>query len=409
MRRTVVIGLSVLILLGAGAAAALLNNNDSALLPSENELRTNGFAVWPEDTVEEGMAACEDAKPWRLDSVDTALRFAQDVLKYPDPHVTLTIGDWAPQTIRYFVNNHGVASDQLPMIIDVRKYDRCWFVVGATPREDGFAATVSFVYRSGRPHLAIQSTGEKTEVGYGSWKRSFGGSEQVLLDLPELGPAATGHVIILGTCQRVCSANAWTLGFVPKPATTEVVVLTRDELASTRGICRAGSFHSRLQALVNLYAMTVEKPIETSYGKPKVGNVVVKAQRQLRRLGIEPVGRDRWSFMVDGADLQARVIRVRDGCWSIVSIDDLDYDVLKSLHVGQDSLTFYLRWGEATSATVALSSRHGGDSWDLQRLTGPITVMELVPLPLNEPFTLSISLRSGNTLVSYESFWYRAR
>jgi hypothetical protein len=30
-------------------------------------------------------------------------------------------------------------------------------------------------------------------------------------------------------------------------------------------------------------------------------------------------------------------------------------------------------------------------------------------LPLNEPFTLSISLRSGNTLVSYESFWYRAR
>jgi hypothetical protein len=409
MRRTVVVGLSILVLLGAGAAAALLNNNDSAPLPSEDELRTNGFAVWPEDTVEEGMAACEDAEPWRLDSVNTALRFAHDVLKYPEPYVTLTIGDWAPQTIRYFVATRRVPSYELPMIVDVRQYHRCWFVVGAEPREDGFPATVSFVYRSGRPHLAIKSTVDRTEVGYGSWERNVVGGEQVVLDLPDLEPAATGHVISLGTCQRACNANAWTLGFVPKPATTEVAVLTSDELVSTRGICRAGSFHSRLRALVNLYAMTVEKPIETSYGKPKVGNVVVKGQRQLRHLGIKPLSDDRWSFTVDRADLEARVIRVRDGCWSITSIDDLDYDVLKALHVDQESFTFDLRWGEATSATIALSNRRGGDSWDLERLNGPITVRILTPLPLDEPFIVSVSLRDGRTLVSYESSWYRAR
>jgi hypothetical protein len=154
----------------------------------------------------------------------------------------------------------------------------------------------------------IKSTGERTEVGYGSWKQSVVGREQVLLDLQGVEPDATGHVISL-VCRRVCDASAWTLGFVPEPATTEVATLNLEELTRTPGICRIG-FHSRLKALVELYAMTVEKPTEIHYGKPKVGNVVVKGQHDLHRLGIKPLGGYRWSLRAEGADLESRVIPV---------------------------------------------------------------------------------------------------
>ena len=403
-------GLSVLVLLGAGAAATLLKNDEHrAPLPSEDELRTNGFAVWPEDTVDEGMDVCKQAEAWRLDPKETAFRFAREVLKYPEPHLNTDPIDPTSSKVRYLVGSDGVRGVFLGSVLDVRKYDRCWFIVTASPREGGWPATVSYVYRSGQPHLAIKSTGE-TQIGYGPWEHTVSGREQVMLDLPELEADTTGHVISL-SCRKVCDASAWTLGFVPEPATTEVAHLALDELASTRDICRDGGFNSRLRALVELYAMSVEKPIDIHLGKPKIGSTVIKSEQQLRRLGIEPLGGEQWLFTVDGADLQARVIRLRDNCWKLISIDDSDNDVLRSVHLGNDSFTFHLRWGEATSATVALSNWRGGDSWELERLNGPITITGLgvFSRSLDEPFNLSISLHDGRKLVSHESSWYRTR
>jgi hypothetical protein len=389
---------------GVAAAALLLRNGDRAPLPSEDQLRTSGFAVWPEDTVAEGMDACRKAESWRLDSSTTALRFAREVLRYPEPY--LDANGETPTKVRYLVNTRGVRGVFLGSVVDLLKHDRCWFVVEVSPREGGWPATVSFVDRSGVPHLVIKSTGERTEVGYGSWQQSVVGHEQVLLDLQGVEPDATGHVISL-VCGRVCDASAWTLGFVPEPATNEVAPLDIEELTHTPGICRIG-FHSRLKALVELYAMTVEKTTEIHNGKPKVGNVVVKGRHDLHRLGIKPLGGYRWSLTAEGADLESRVIPV-NRCWSITSIDDPDRDVLRFLHVDDESLTFDLRWGGATSATVTLSNRRGGGRWDFQRLSGPITVTGISPRLLEEPFNLSILLRNGRTTESHESSWYRVR
>ena len=48
--------------IGAVLAVSLSKPEDGAPLPTDDELRTQGFAVWPEDTVEEGMKACQDAE-----------------------------------------------------------------------------------------------------------------------------------------------------------------------------------------------------------------------------------------------------------------------------------------------------------------------------------------------------------
>jgi hypothetical protein len=403
MRRTLVVGLSVLLLLGGVAAAALLlSNGDRAPLPSEDQLRTSGFAVWPEDTVAEGLDACRKAEPWRLDPSTTALRFVREVLRYPEPY--LNDMGVTPTKVRYLIGTRGVRGVFLGSVVDLVKHDRCWFVVEVQPREEGWPATVSFVDRSGGPHLVIKSTGERTEVGYGSWQQSVVGREQVLLDLQGVEPDATGHVISL-VCGRVCDASAWTLGYVPEPATTEVAPLDIEELTHTPGICRIG-FHSQLKALVELYAMTVEKPTGVHNGKPMVGNVMVKGLHHLHRVGIKPLGGNRWSLTAEGADLEARVIPV-NRCWSITSIDDTERDLLRSLHVDDESITFDLRWGGATSAIVTLSNRSGAGRWHFQRLSGPITLTGISPQVLEEPFNLSILLRDGRTTKSHESSWYR--
>jgi hypothetical protein len=84
MRRALFAGLLLLVLL-AGGGVLLLQAENRAPLPSQDELRMDGFAVWPEDTVTEGMEACAEAEQWRLDPKETAFRFAREVLRYPEP------------------------------------------------------------------------------------------------------------------------------------------------------------------------------------------------------------------------------------------------------------------------------------------------------------------------------------
>lgn len=373
-------------------------------MPSQDSLRRDGFAVWPEDTAAEGMNACEQAESWQHDSTETALRFARDVLEFSEPRVSREIA-WGPGTIRFFIS---APTSDLPMLVDARKHDRCWFVVGATPREGELPATLAFIHRPKGVDLAIRSTGERTHVGYGPWAQTILGNEQTVLSLPPLEPDATGHVIALG-CGQLCDASAWTLGFVPERGTTGVAKIAQEELVGVKGACRTGSFGTQLRALVHLYAMHAKKPIGTRYGKPSVGNRRIERVKELERLGVTPLASNRWLSVVDGVALEAQVLPVRDRCWIIASIDDPRRDVLGSLHIGEQSLTLDIRWGKATSAVIRVSSFRGGDSWELDRLNRPFTVTVSSPRPLQEPFVIEVSLRKGDTLISHERTWYRSR
>jgi hypothetical protein len=180
------------------------------------------------------------------------------------------------------------------------------------------------------------------------------------------------------------------------------------ELAGLPEICRAGGFRSQLRGLADLYALKVQKPTGIWYGRPKVGNVVVKSRSQLRRLGIRSLGGGIWSVNLDSKTrLQAHVIQIGDRCWKTIAIDDPKRDLLQSLRVDRDSFTSNLAWGRASSASIGFGSTRGGDSWELQRIGGPITLTDLFATPLTEPFNITVELRANGDLISQESAWYR--
>src|SRR5688572_10713927 len=94
--------------------------------PSEG----GGFAVWPEDTVEEGREACltrSDTEGWRKTDIDVALRYAEDVLGYPAPYTDqesppLSEMRWS-NVIVYDERMKGIA---LGTVIATRRFGSCW-------------------------------------------------------------------------------------------------------------------------------------------------------------------------------------------------------------------------------------------------------------------------------------------
>lgn len=237
MSRAVIVALCVLVVIAAGTAAVLIVGDDDALppapLPSDEQLRTSGFAVWPEDTMTEGLDACETPKSWQLDPQETAFRFARQVLKYPDPELnTGPIGESAAQ-VRYLMGSQGVhgVGVFLGSVIDVKRYDRCWFVVNAEDREDAAFDKISYRHQSGDIWLVVHHRGLiETEIGYGAWERRFvplasrgippappQPGAKTSVRLPTLDPDATGHIMSLTRNEQgiVIGVAARPLGFVP--------------------------------------------------------------------------------------------------------------------------------------------------------------------------------------------------
>ena len=410
MGRTLV-GLCVVALVGAVAGVAVLTQEERAPLPSHEELRASGFAVWPEDTLAEGMEACADADPWRLDPKETAFRFVREVFKYPAP--TVNAGairlDESVEELRYIIGSRQVPGVFLGSVIDVRKYDRCWFVIWVEPREGGASGDVTYTHDASGAQLVVEPGGERTLIGYGTWERAFDGGERRMYDLTGVAPDATGHVLSFH-CRKVCDGSGRPLGFVPEPATTDVERITVQEVVDAPRTCRAGHSRSKWRALVKLYAMSVGRSIETDYGKPKVGRFRLTSEEQLIDLGIEPLDGNRWSFTIrnGNVDLVARVVEKAPECWMIVTIEDPKHDPLRSLRVSKDTATFDLEWANATMASFSIGGSSGGDTWYLRRLDAPITVTEVFPPPLQGPFYVSVRLSNKRGLVSEEKVWYRA-
>lgn len=216
MKRSVLVGL-VLLVLGAGTAAILLRDDkDSAPLPTRETLRKEGFAVWPQDTVDEATTACLDAEAWQLNPEQTALRFAREVLIYPEPFVDAI--DPTSNSVRYLLNTRQVQGVFLGSVLDLKRYDRCWYIVRAESREDPFFDTVDFTLRGDQPYLVIEAGGlAETHVGYGTWDRLIENpSKRIVLKLPALETDATGHVMSMSRNRKgiVTGIAALPLGFV---------------------------------------------------------------------------------------------------------------------------------------------------------------------------------------------------
>ena len=403
MRRSIIIGLSLLVLLGA-VVVVLLRNEDSGPLPSAKELRTNGFAVWPEDTLDEGMEACQDAESWRLDPQETAFRFTREVLKYPDPGLnTGPIGDEeSPNKIRYIIGSKGVRGVFLGSVIDVRKYDRCWFVVHLEPREGGGLPSIGALYSGEDLRLVMRLVWPDVRIGFGSWEKKVEGERgQIVLDVPDLEEAnATGHVMALAPFRQVLDGSASPLPGIPDPASGEVTDVPLREVSQTPRICGDDPYRHPNSAIEDLYTFTLRSPV----GRRDDRITFPRGE------GAKPLSRHRWLLRVDGIELEARIPELRGGCRRVLSIDDGGPRILRSIRVSGDHFTFELDWRKATSAELWLlsaSGRGGGGTWRFEPFDGPLTLSAYQPVPTNEPFHVTIILRDEGKVVGAERRWYR--
>lgn len=390
----------------------LLQDEDRGPLPSQDELRTDGFAVWPEDTLAEGMDACEKAESWRLDPKETAFRFAREVLRYPEPSLnTKPLDDFEPTPweFRYLIGSRGVRGVFLGSIVDVRKYDRCWFVVHLQPREEGWLPSIGFIHGDDGTQLVLRMEGPNVEIGYGDWQREVtwrrGGAQppQVVLDPPEqLDPDATGHVMALAPFQDVFDGSASPLGSIPEPATTKVRPVGQREVEEIPRVCSHWEAHRQpLRAIADLYTFTLNSAVATRGRK-------VLFQRGDRA---ERVRGDRWLLHVDGVELTARIPELKQGCHRILSIQDGRRRLIESLHVEPERFTFELNWGRGSNAEIWLisGSGRGGGNWRLDRFDSLLTLRTYDRLPANEPFYVMVVLREGRSVISAERIWYRTQ
>lgn len=360
--------LGFVLLLGWGVAAFVATRSVSGPFPSDADLRTRGFAAWPVDTVAEAERECADPDEWRLDARSTALRFARQILRYPEPHTS----DWSDEQEhreRFLVGSEGVEDLFLGSLLETTRYGRCWYVTGGYPREGDVGATVGFVYRDGDPYLLLSHAPEVPPgyVGFGDWEAEVdAGLRQTIMWLPEIDAGATGHAIYTRPDEDGVSESVGVeiFGFIPpqpdgppaEPLDSPTTVL------GDPGACRGPlGFKTPELAIRHLYAWQFDYLLQQVRGHPR-----------FQRKGWRQLGGDRWRLVVDDAVLTATIPKTAAGCYTLLSLVPAGDPPLRRLWVDEASVTFGIDWGGGDEALVSFGSGVGF-SRTLKELQEPVT------------------------------------
>ena len=395
--------LALLVSAGAVGAVLLLGRDQGGPLPSQMSLANYGFAVWPEDTLEEGLDACNDREGWRVRPRETARRFAREVLNYPSP----TVGSPTPvrNHVRYLLGTRRTGELFLGSILDLRRYGRCWYVTQGQPREDALTASIGFVHDRGEPRLLISSPSRipDTHLGYGDWEREIaGGRRRMLIDLPRLERSATGHAIFLAPDRNGISEYVGTmrLGAVPSPrAGPALRPLSVADVVHNPRMCRIESspYRSDKAVIRHLFQWTFPVLLEQVDGFPTY-------KRRKATMLRSP---DRWRLLVDDAALDLRVPEVAGRCWKLVSMVPLSGLVIREFRVGTTSVTFDIRWNDADSALIAFGTGFDGRGGTLARIDEAITFFrQAAPQPEDVPtYALVVLYRDGHVVAAQYSLY----
>lgn len=367
MRRAAL--LLVLVVAAAGAAAAwFLTRAESGPFPTPGHVRVHGLAAWPADTVEEARAECDGAPEWRRDALQTALRFASEVMGYPAPHTT----DWAhpgrPHQARFLVNTDGIERLFLGSLLELKRYGHCWYVVNGEPREGGEpSVTLAFVYRGGRPHLLLGTAGDvpPAHVGYGSWDVEVEREpRQTVLEMPELDANGTGHAIYLDPDEDGVSEGVGIDALGAVPPAPQGGPTGRLSAPPPIRRCRTTSYA----------AQTPKKIIRQLFDNP-FENLLQRAKGQLQyeRKRVRHLGGDRWRIVADRAVLDATIAR-GNRCARLVAIEPVDGDTpLRRAWIERDGATAIVDWGGGDDAYVELGTARTGAGGMLKQIREPVT------------------------------------
>lgn len=372
-------------------------------MPSHRSLANYGFAVWPADTIEEGIEECRDADPWRLNPSATARSFARDVLNYPAP----TVDDVTPARdhVRYLINSRESRGIFLGSVIDLRRYGHCWYVTQGQPREDDLTASIGFVDDHGEQRMLLSSpTGiPDAQVGYGGWDREIpGGRRMVLVDLPPLGPVATGHAIFLAPDEHGISESVGTerLGLLPSPDEESTLrPLSVTDVVDNPKVCRIESspYRSGKAVIGHLFNWTFGALLERVDGYPTYE----------RRETTKVHRPDRWRVLADDAELDLTVPEIAGRCWKLVSMTPTSGEVIREFRVGPRTVTFDLHWSNADSALIAFGAGYEGRVAPLVRVDKKITFFrQAAPQPEDVPTYALVVLYRDKHIVAAEYALY---
>lgn len=396
MRRLALL-LAVFVVVG-GAAAIVLGRDPSGTFPSQADLRAHGFAAWPVDTVEEAKEECAGAEEWRLDARKTAVRFAQRVLRYPEPAAGESFGE-SEHRMRLLVGSGGVRGVFLGSLLELARYGRCWYVTEGMPREGELGATLGFVYREDRPHLLLGHPDDVPVgfVGFGEWETEIDpGLRQWVSWMPELTADATGHVIYTrpdddGVSEMVGAKSLAPIP--PRPSGPPAEPLRVADVADDPKVCRIESSPFK----------TPERVIEDLYESGFTGLLrQVKGSPRYERRSYRHLGGDRWRLVADDAVLIARIPEIAGRCYKLVSLVPVRRDPpLRRVWITGEAVTFGVDWGGGDDATLAFGVGFDGLGATLKQIREPVTFpRESPPQPPDVPTYARVVLYKDGRVVS---------
>jgi hypothetical protein len=161
----------------------------------------HGFAIWPEDHPEDGLAACKvylDDEPWRADAAETAIEFLRTKLGWarPEGDTEIDYPEDAPRT--GFTMTDASEKMDLGVVVHVRQMRGCWFVATIQPREGYGAFNLRWMKDGDDYSLRVKSKESgpmNLEVGWGDEVVTERMKPGEALTIPTPDPEAPGHLL----------------------------------------------------------------------------------------------------------------------------------------------------------------------------------------------------------------------
>jgi hypothetical protein len=323
----------------------------------------SGFAIWPEDNEPAAAAACAgrgEDEAWRTSPERTAEEFTRDELGWTAP----SAGDpfESGSQTRLIVYDAEAEGVFLGVVLDLFRYDDCWYVTEAFPREGELSVTKGFTEVDGQTNLLVRMAywdGIWLDYGFGDEHDvPIESEEQVLF--PVEGETDTGHLFVYAEDQPSENVQGETL---PAPMDPSLA-----EPASGRGGYAMWPFHflspySQAKSYCRRPWMHDPERVVKTFVRGEIGSPTQ----------IERQDRAHWLVDVENAHFRMILRHVQKDCWPVARVKSLDRTIDAEVRMEEDSYTIDFEWDDASAADITLN--YGGN-WDgafIERVPGPFT------------------------------------